>query len=107
MEQQINSLPTIEVELKKPNPFTFLRKICAICIGLFGILLGIGLCFTIIGIIPAIFIWIGSCAMFAGAFDYYKVECPSCKKRNYVMKKKEDFKCKRCSQPTIIQWHKK
>lgn len=105
METQFsNPLPIIEVRKRRPSAFKGMKKAFCIISGIVGFIVGFFLLFTIILIPLSIFIWMGSMALFAAAGDQYQVSCPSCKKKMIVGNNQEDFKCKRCSQPTIINW---
>lgn len=105
MEAQFsNPLPHINVQKRKPSVMKGFKKFFLIVSGIIGMIISIFLFCTIILIPFALLMWVGSIGMFAFVGDKYQVTCPSCKKKMVVGKNQEDFKCKRCSQPTIINW---
>jgi hypothetical protein len=73
--------------------------------GLFGMIGGLIVSITIIGLIVGIPIMAGSLAMLAYPFIYEaKIECPNCGKKRYVRKKQDTAHCIRCKVPMQIEW---
>lgn len=102
--EQVLSVATLDVVRKKSSLAGRFGRVIAFSMGGFGILLGGLLCLTIIGILPGFFMMMGGMGMIAASLGYQDVKCPACQKKQTVLKTAEDFKCKRCNQPTILNW---
>jgi hypothetical protein len=102
--EQVLSVATVDVKRKKSSFAGRFGRIFAFIIGGFGMLIAAILMITIIGIIPGFFMMMGSMGFIMASLGYQDVKCPSCDKKQTVLKNAEDFKCKRCNQPTIIHW---
>ncbi|MEC0709220.1 hypothetical protein P8881_16920 [Bacillus haynesii] len=98
-------IQTIQIEIKKSKT-GWIRKLFFFPAAVFGFLMGLVLCVTIIGIIPGFFMITGSVGLFVAGLNYQQVTCPHCKKQKYVVSQAEDFKCTRCNNATIIEWEK-
>lgn len=98
-------LSRIEVKRNK-NASRILGRIISFIIGVAGLLASMILIITIIGIIPGFLLFIASLTLVALSFGFQTVKCPECKKANTVGPLAEDFKCKRCNTPVIIDWIK-
>lgn len=105
MSEIAKTIQTIEVKRKKSAAGVIGRGFCLIVGGL-GFIMSALLMITIIGAIPGFFMMVGSTGFLALAIGFQNVKCPSCKKVNTVSQHAEDFKCKRCSTPVIIDWTK-
>lgn len=96
-------IQTVQIEVKKSKT-GLLRKLIFFPAATLGFLIGLVLCVTIIGIIPGFLMLTGSVGLFMAGLNYRQVICPHCKKKIFIANKAEDFKCKRCAKPTIIEW---
>jgi ribosomal protein S27E len=102
MEQTVRR-SEIEVVKKKSVVGTF-GKIMGMAVGICGIILGGLLCVTFIGIFFGFPIMMMSLGLIAGSRGFQQVKCPSCGKRDYVLKTAENFNCAKCRQFTVINW---
>jgi hypothetical protein len=94
----------IEVERKKDGWMKGAGRILAYIIGGLGILLGLILMATIIGIFAGLGVIGASMALICGAKGMQKLECPHCKKQQFVYKTNENFTCAKCKKLTVINW---
>jgi phage FluMu protein Com len=96
---------TIQVPKKKITGVSLPFRVLSMVIGILGLLFGVLLCLTILGIPFAIFCFIGSVGFIAAAKGHQKVQCPHCKyDKNYVANGALNFKCRKCKNLTVIDW---
>jgi LSD1 subclass zinc finger protein len=94
----------IDVKRKKDGMARGFGKVIGYTIGIIGIIFS-GLLFaTIIGIFPGITLFFGSLGIIYLSSGKQQVTCPSCKKRQPVVKGVENFKCSKCQNLTIVNW---
>jgi len=99
----MSDIKTMKVRIKRSKT-GWIRKLFFFPAAVFGFLIGLILCVTIVGIIPGFFMIVGSSGLFMAGLNYQKVNCPHCKKNKFVISHAEDFKCARCGKATIIEW---
>lgn len=105
MMNENNQVEFSSIEVAKKTKFlNGVGRFFAFCIGGFGILTGVLLCITVIGVIPGFFVVVGSLGFLALAMGKQKVSCPHCKKQTIVFQNVEEFHCVRCKNTTIITW---
>lgn len=98
-------LTTIQVQRKKDGLGSIIGRAFGFMIGGFMTLLGALLFITIIGILPGLgLMMFGILTLGAAVSNAQTVECPHCKKKQNVQKDVEDYRCKRCEKPVIIEW---
>lgn len=99
-----NETLVIDVVKKKSSAFKWIGKIIAFVIGGIGLIFSSLLFLTIIGIPIAVGFFFMSLTIFMMGFGKQKVECPHCKKKNFVLQTVENFTCSKCKNLSIINW---
>jgi hypothetical protein len=79
-------------------------KVFAFIIGGFGLLIASALAATIIGIIPALPIFLLSLGIIGLGMGKQHIACPHCKKKRLVMQAAENFTCAKCKNMTVVNW---
>lgn len=99
-----NETLIIDVEKKDSSALGWIGRITAILLGAFGLLIGSLLCLTIIGILLGFPLMVLSLPVLMTGIGKQRVDCPHCKKKNYVLSTAENLTCPKCRNLTVINW---
>lgn len=94
----------IEVTRKNSGFARGIGKLFAFVIGGIGVLVSALLFVTIIGILPGIGLFFTSLGIIALGLGKQQVACPHCKRKQTVLKTALNFTCAKCRQLTVINW---
>jgi hypothetical protein len=107
MTVQTVELSSIDVKKKRVSLLSLPFRVILVFMALFGFLMSILLAITIVLIPIAILMWLGSVAFIALAFNLgAKVKCPHCHREQVASVYKENFKCRKCTNVTMVNWVK-